>query len=285
MNNATTASPDGSINTAAGRFGSGLAVKRLEDDLLLAGKGRFTDDVRLEGQTHVLFLRSPYPHARITSIDTSAAKGMPGVLLVVTGAELVQAGVKPLAGVMGLKRADGTDCATPPKHPLAHERVRYVGEPVAAVVASTMEQARNAAEAIAVDYDELPMVVDLADAQAAGAPVICDAAPDNIAAEMSHGNAAATSAAFAAAKHVVTLDITNQRVAALTLEPRAVLAYPEEKTGRLTIRLSSQMPSGLRDSVCASLSLPKDRVRVVVGDVGGGFGMKTGAYPEDVAVA
>ncbi len=280
---ATTASPVDPINTTAARFGSGQAVRRLEDDLLLTGKGRFTDDVTLPDQAYLVFLRSPYPHARITAIDTAAALALPGVLQIVTGADLANAGVKPLAGVMGLKRADGTDCATPPRRALAHERVRFVGEPVAAVVAQTLAQARNATEAIAIDYDELPMVVHLTDATAPGAPVICDAAPDNISAEMRHGNVAATASAFAAARHVVKLDITNQRLAALTLEPRAVLAYLD--AGRLTIRLSTQMPSGLRDTVCASLNLPKEQVRAVVGDVGGGFGMKTGAYPEDVAVA
>ena len=262
---ATTASPVDPINTTAARFGSGQAVRRLEDDLLLTGKGRFTDDVTLPDQAYLVFLRSPYPHARITAIDTAAALALPGVLQIVTGADLANAGVKPLAGVMGLKRADGTDCATPPRRALAHERVRFVGEPVAAVVAQTLAQARNATEAIAIDYDELPMVVHLTDATAPGAPVICDAAPDNISAEMRHGNVAATASAFAAARHVVKLDITNQRLAALTLEPRAVLAYLD--AGRLTIRLSTQMPSGLRDTVCASLNLPKEQVRAVVGDV------------------
>ena len=283
MNTATQATPNPSIDTSNARFGSGQAVRRLEDDLLLTGKGQFTDDVTLPDQAYLVFLRSPYPHARITSIDTSAALALPGVLKIVTGADLANAGVKPLAGVMGLKRADGTDCATPPRRALAHERVRFVGEPVAAVVARTLAEARNAAEAISVDYDELPMVVDTADATAPGAPVICDGAPDNVSAEMRHGNVTATASAFAAARHVVKLDITNQRLAALTLEPRSVLAYTD--AGRLTIRLSSQMPSGLRDTVCASLNLAKEQVRAVVGDVGGGFGMKTGAYPEDVAVA
>ena len=283
MNTATQTTPNPSIDTSNARFGSGQAVRRLEDDLLLTGKGQFTDDVTLPDQAYLVFLRSPYPHARITSIDTAAALALPGVLKIVTGADLANAGVKPLAGVMGLKRADSTDCATPPRRALAHERVRFVGEPVAAVVAQTLAEARNAAEAISVDYDELPMVVDTADATAPGAPVICDGAPDNVSAEMRHGNVIATASAFATAHHVVKLDITNQRLAALTLEPRSVLAYTD--AGRLTIRLSSQMPSGLRDTVCASLNLPKEQVRAVVGDVGGGFGMKTGAYPEDVAVA
>ncbi|MDP3604972.1 MAG: molybdopterin-dependent oxidoreductase, partial [Polaromonas sp.] len=267
------------------RFGSGQAVRRLEDDVLLAGAGQFTDDVTLQDQSHLFFVRSPYPHARIASVDIAAALAMPGVLAIVTGADLAAAGVKPIPGIGGFKRADGTACATPPRRALAHERVRFVGEPVAAVVALSLRQARDAVEAVLVDYDELPMVVDISDAMAPGAPALCPEAPDNIAAETRYGDAAATAAAFAAARHIVRLDIGNQRLAALSLEPRSVLAGFDISSQRLTIRMSTQMPSGVRNSVCDALGIAKEAVRVIVGDVGGGFGMKTGVYPEDVAVA
>ena len=267
------------------RFGSGQAVRRLEDDALLAGAGQFTDDVTLQEQTHLFFVRSPYPHARIVSIDAAAARAMPGVLQVVTGADLVAADVKPIPGSIGFTRADGSPSAAPPRRALAHERVRFVGEAVAAVVALSLQQARDAAEAISIDYDELPMVVDMKDATAPGAPMLCPEAPDNIAAETRYGSVAATAAAFAGARHVVSLDLVNQRLAALSLEPRSVLAAFDAASQRLTIRMSTQMPSGVRNSVCEALGLAKEAVRVVVGDVGGGFGMKTGAYPEDVAVA
>ncbi|QFZ85422.1 molybdopterin-dependent oxidoreductase [Variovorax paradoxus] len=267
------------------RFGSGQAVRRLEDESLLAGAGRYTDDVTLSEQAHLVFLRSPYPHARIASIDTSAAVGMPGVLRVITGADLAEAGVKPMPGAAGFKRADGSDSASPPRRAMAHERARFVGEPVACVIADTVQQARDAAEAVMVEYEELPMVVDLPGATADGAPLLCDEATGNIAAEMRHGSSEAATAAFARAAHVIALDVNNQRVVALTIEPRAVLATHDSKTDRLTIRMSTQMPSGVRDSVCAAIGLAKEKVRVVVGDVGGGFGMKTGAYPEDIAVA
>ncbi|QOF75966.1 xanthine dehydrogenase family protein molybdopterin-binding subunit [Variovorax sp. 38R] len=267
------------------RFGSGQAVRRLEDESLLAGAGRYTDDVTLSEQAHLVFLRSPYPHARIVSIDTSAAVGMPGVLRVITGADLAEAGVKPMPGAAGFKRADGSDSASPPRRAMAHERARFVGEPVACVIADTVQQARDAAEAVVVDYEELPMVVDLPGATADGAPLLCDEATGNIAAEMRHGSSEAATAAFERAAHVIALDVNNQRVVALTIEPRAVLATHDSKTDRLTIRMSTQMPSGVRDSVCAAIGLAKEKVRVVVGDVGGGFGMKTGAYPEDIAVA
>jgi carbon-monoxide dehydrogenase large subunit len=267
------------------RFGSGQAVRRLEDEALLAGAGRYTDDVSVPGQAWLSFVRSPYPHARLVSIDRDSAAAMPGVLGVFTGADLAKAGVQPMPGAAGFKRADGADCATPERWPLAVDRARFVGEPVAIVVAESARQARDAAEAVMVDYEELPMVVDIKSAVAEGAPLICDAATGNIAAEMRHGSAEATAAAFAKASHVVALDIVNQRVVALTIEPRSVLADFDPQADRITIRMSTQMPSGVRDSVCAAIGLPKEKVRVVVGDVGGGFGMKTGAYPEDIAVA
>jgi carbon-monoxide dehydrogenase large subunit len=267
------------------RFGSGQAVRRVEDESLLAGTGRYTDDVTLPGQTFLSFVRSPYPHARVASVDTASAAAMPGVLRVLTGADLAGAGVKPMPGAAAFKRADGADCATPPRHVLALDRVRFVGEPVAAVVAETAQQARDAAEAVLVDYEELPMVVDLAGATADGAPLVWDEATGNIAAEMRHGSSEATSAAFAKASHVVALDVVNQRVAALTIEPRSVLADFDTASERITLRMSTQMPSGVRNSVCDAIGLPKEKVRVVVGDVGGGFGMKTGAYPEDIVVA
>lgn len=267
------------------RFGSGQAVLRLEDESLLSGSGRYTDDFSLHGQGFLYFVRSPYAHAKLLSVDTAAAAAMPGVLGVFTGADLEAAGVKPMLGAGGFKRADGSDCATPPRRVLALERVRFVGEAVAMVVAESLQQARDAAEAVLADYEELPVVVDVESATAEGAPLICDEGTGNIAAEMRHGNAEATAAAFAKAAHVVALDIVNQRLVALTIEPRTVLADFDAASERLTLRMSTQMPSGVRDSVCAAIGLAKEKMRVVVGDVGGGFGMKTGAYPEDIAVS
>lgn len=267
------------------RFGSGQAVRRLEDDALLTGAGRYTDDVTLPGQSHLVFVRSVYPHARIVTVDTAAARAMPGVLQVVTGADLVAAGVKPIPGPVGFLRADGSPSATPPRRALAHGCVRFVGEAVAAVVALTWQQARDAAEAIAIDYDELLMVVDVNDATAPGAPVLCPEAPDNIAAETRYGSVPATAAAFAKARHVVTLDLINQRLSPLSLEPRSVLAAFDAASQRLILRMSTQMPTGVRNSVSDALGMAADQVRVVVGDVGGGFGMKTGVYPEDLVVA
>ena len=272
------------------RFGSGQGVLRIEDDKLLRGQGRFTDDLSddpgFEAHLRLVFVRSPYPHARILRLDKSAALAMPGVVAVYDGADLAAAGVRPIPGPAAFKRPDGTPAATPARHVMAQERVRFVGEAVAVVVAQTLEQARDAAEAVLVDYEELPMVVDLAGATAPGAPIICEAAPDNISAEMRHGSAAATDAAFASAAHVVSLDITNQRLAALTLEPRSVLALVDPTDGRLVVRMSTQMPSGIRTSLAKDiLGIPRDQIRVTVGDVGGGFGMKGGIHPEDAVTA
>ena len=270
------------MNTLQTRFGSGQEVQRLEDDALLAGRGQFTDDIEHAGQTRLCFVRSPHPHARITSIDTAAAATMPGVRLVLTGAELQAAGVKVMAKPIMHKRADGGRPASPDRHLLAVERVRFVGECVVAVVADTEQQARDAAEAVQVNYEPLPHAVTLADALAPNAPLLSDA-PDNKVAESRHGDAAQAQAAFAQARHVVELDITNQRVVALSIEPRSVQAHIDQ--GRLVVRMSSQMPTGIRTQICDLLGLKESQVRVLVGDVGGGFGMKTGAYPEDILVA
>jgi carbon-monoxide dehydrogenase large subunit len=272
-----------SATIEAGRFGSGKQVQRVEDPALLAGKGLFTDDVAPAALLHAAFVRSPHAHARIVSIDTGSAKSMPGVAAVFTGAELAGA-IKPLPTVVPFKRPDGSAVVVAPRRALAHERVRFVGEAVALVVADSRDAARAAADAVVVEYEELPAVVDAVAALNPGAPRVVDELPDNVAAVSQHGDAAATQAAFEKAAVRVAVDIVNQRVAPSPIEPRTVLAEGDAKTGRVTIRLSSQMPSGVRTSVCDTMGLKPDDVRVLVGDVGGGFGMKTGAYPEDLAV-
>ena len=271
----------------AGRFGSGQAVKRVEDASLLVGQGQFTDNVPVDGKNaHIAFLRSPYAHARLLAIDVSAALAMPGVLAVYTGEQLALNGVRPMPKPVGFNRADGTPAAAAPRRALAHQTVRFVGEAVVAVVAQTREAARDATEAVRVDYDELPAVVDAVRATAPGAPVLCMEAPDNISAEMRHGDAKATALAFEQAAHTVSLDLTNQRLAPSPMEPRSVVAAFDVESQRLTVRISSQMPTGVRTALCDSIpGLTPENLRVVVGDVGGGFGMKTGIHPEDIVVA
>jgi len=269
-----------------GRFGSGQSVLRVEDDRLLTGTGIFADDVSSPDQAQVCFLRSPYPHARILGIDKTAAAALPAVLAIVTGDDLVGAQVKPLPSSADFKRADGSPSASPPRHALAVGTVRFVGEAVAAVIAESAEQAREAAEAIDVRYETLPTVADTVDAIAEGAPLVWPLATGNIAAEIRHGSAAAAAAAFDKAAHVVSLDLVNQRVAPCPIEPRAVLASYDAATDRITLRVSCQCPTGLRDDLCNEvLGIPPEKLRVLVGDVGGGFGMKTSLYPEDVVLA
>ena len=275
-----------SASVQAGRYGSGHTVRRIEDPALVAGQGQYTDDLSRTGQTHIAFLRSPYAHARILSVDASGALAMPGVLAVFSGADLVQAGVKSISVPVPFPRPDGKPGVTAPRYALAHELVRYVGEAVAAVVAETREAATNACDSVMVDYEDLPCVVDAIQAMRPGAPALCPGAPDNIAAEMRHGDAAATAEAFKRAAHTVAVDIVNQRVAPSPIEPRVVLAELEPGSARIVITLSSQMPTSVRDGIAGALpGLTPQQVRVRVGDVGGGFGMKTGLYPEDVVVA
>jgi carbon-monoxide dehydrogenase large subunit len=272
--------------TEPGRFGSGRSVRRVEDDALLRGEGRFADNVKADGELYAHFVRSPHPHARIAGIDVQAVRAMPGVAAIVTGRELANAGVAPFPHSSDFRRANGAPTATPARHALAIDTVRYVGEAVAAVVADTPQAARDAAERVEVMYEPLPAVVDARAAIAPGSPIVTPDAPDNVACEAHHGDAAAAAAAFARAAHVVTLDLVNQRIAPCPLEPRSTLATYDAVGERLTLRVSCQTPSGLRDELADPvLGIPKDKLRVVVGDVGGGFGMKTSLYPEDVVVA
>ncbi|HEV7575025.1 MAG TPA: xanthine dehydrogenase family protein molybdopterin-binding subunit [Caldimonas sp.] len=273
-------------NDATARFGSGRSVHRVEDGALLAGRGRFVDNVAEPGQTIVAFQRSPHAHARIVAIDAEAARAMPGVLAVYTGAELVAAGIKAIPTTADFKRSDGRTTVSPPRRALAHEIARYVGEAVVAVVAETREAARDAIDSVAVEYEELPAVVDVAGATAPGAPAVTPEAADNIAAEMRHGDAAKTAAAFARAAVRIELDLVNQRVSPVAMEPRSVVCSFDAASGRLTVRISNQMPTAVASGLAAALpAITQEQVRVLVGDVGGGFGMKTGMYPEDIVVA
>jgi len=274
------------VQDAAARFGSGRAVHRVEDGTLLVGRGRFVDNAPEPGQTIIAFQRSPHAHARIVAIDADAARAMPGVLAVLTGAELSAAGVKVMPTTPDFRRTDGQKTVTPPRRALAHERVRYVGEAVVAVVAETREAARDAIDSVVVEYEELLAVSDVVAATAPGAPALAAEAPDNVAAEMRHGDAAATEAAFARAAVRIGLDIVNQRVAPVAMEPRSVVASFDAASGRLTVRISNQMPTAVAAGIAGALpDLAQEQVHVLVGDVGGGFGMKTGAYPEDIVVA
>ena len=268
------------------RFGAGQPVKRLEDQRLLTGKGQFIDDKPEEGALWLHVLRSPHAHAKIVSIDVQAAKDMPGIEAVYTGADLIADNIGTIPTLSVFMRPDGKPMTVPPRRLLAHEIVRFAGEPVAAVVATSRVAAQTAAEAIAVDYEVLPSVVDPLKAIKPGAPVVWPEAPDNIVAAMSYGDAAKVEDAFSKAAHVVSLDLVSQRLVPSAMEPRSTIAEIEKKSGRLILHVQSQTPGSTRDVLAeAVLKRPKESVRVLVGDIGGGFGQKTNLYPEDGIVA
>ena len=268
------------------RFGAGQPVKRLEDQRLLTGKGQFIDDKPDDGALWLYVLRSPHAHARIVSIDSKAAADMPGVAAIYTGADLVADDIGTIPTLSVFMRPDGKPMTVPPRRLLAHELVRFAGEPVAAVVAASRVAAQTAAETIAVDYEVLPSVVDPLAATKPGAPLVWPEAPDNVVAAMSYGDAAKVEEAFSSAAHKVSLDLVSQRLVPSAMEPRSTIAEIEKKTGRLILHVQSQTPGSTRDVLAeAVLKRPKESVRVLVGDIGGGFGQKTNLYPEDGIVA
>ena len=268
------------------KFGIGQALTRREDQRLLTGTGQYVDDIVLPNQVHMVFVRSPHAHARIRAVDPSGAKTAPGVIAVLTGAELKADGVGFFPLIPGLNGPDGKPMAAPPYYPLAVDEVRFVGEAVAAVVAQTRVQAEDAAEQVMVDYEELPALITIDAALTPGAPQLWPETPGNVTAQTEWGKKDACDAAFAKAKHVTKISFYNQRLVPMAMEPRGTSAEYDKASGRLTMYTSCQNPAGLQKTLAeAILQIPMDRVRVRVGDVGGGFGMKTMLYPEDGVVA
>lgn len=259
------------------KFGIGQSIKRVEDSRLLTGKGRYTDDIAVDGMVHGVTLRSPYGHARIRSINTEAAKAYPGVLLVVTGADTAHYGtIDPLLTPKGI----GSDfCVMTPRPILAHDTVRFVGDPVAFIVAQSREAARAASELIEVDYEELPAIKDIEAGIAPGAPSIWPEAAGNIAYDWTNGNKAQTEAAFAAAAHTVAVKVVHNRVAPTSMEVRAALGQYNEADG-YTLTTGSQGVANMRGSTAMVLKEAPERIRVITHDVGGGFGMKMFFYSE-----
>jgi carbon-monoxide dehydrogenase large subunit len=264
------------------RFGASKSQKRLEDDRLLVGKGLYSDDRVLPRQAWLVILRSPHAHAEIRRIDLAEARQAPGVIAAWSMAELRADKVGPIPFPAMFKRADGAPMSAPPRTPLAEGRVYYVGQPVAAIVAETRQQAQDAADLVAPEYADLPCVVDARAAIEAGAPQIWPQAPGNVAAETRYGDAVATAAAFTQAAHVVEVELHNHRLNAMALEPRCAIGVHEG--GRTTLYTQNQTPTGARDLLGAVFGAKPQEFRVVNGDIGGGFGMKTGLTPEDALV-
>jgi len=261
------------------KFAIGQPVHRKEDPVLLRGEGRYSDDLSLPGQLHAVMVRSRNAHGVLRGVDRAEALAMPGVLGVFTAADLRAGGIGVMQASSG-KNRDGSATPRPPQMALAEGKVRYVGDPVAVVVAETAMQARDAAEAVLLDIDPLPAVTRARDADAPGAPLVHDAVPANLVMDYHHGDAAAVSAAFAQAAHVTRLSISNSRVVVSALEPRSALAEYDVDTGRYTLRVGCQGVFGLRASLKDVLGVPVEQVRVLTGNVGGSFGMKASVYPE-----
>jgi len=266
------------------KFAVGQSVRRLEDPRLLQGLGRYSDDVSLPREAHAVLARSPHAHARIRGIDTRVALKLPGVLAVLTAAELAADGVGNLPSDRGRKRRDGAPASPTPRPALLRERVRHVGDPVALVIAETHAQALDAADQLRVEYEPLPAVAGTANALRPGAPAVWDEAPDNVAFVAQAGQREAVDRAFAGAAHVARVDFVVTRVAAAPIEPRAAVGEYDRRGGRYTLHTGIQAPHGTRTLLADVLKVPQSQVRVVTGDVGGSFGMRSGLYPEMVLV-
>jgi carbon-monoxide dehydrogenase large subunit len=263
------------------KFGVGQPVRRIEDQRLLTGTGRYTDDISLPRQAHACFLRSPHAHARLVRIDATAARAAPGVVGVVTGADLEKAGIGPIPCMVPMRNRDGSNMRIPTRPAIATERVRFVGDIVALVVAETVAQARDAAELIEVEYEELPSVSGTAEALEPGAAQVWDFAKNNVVFDWTLGDDTPVRSAFARAHRVAKIDLVNNRVVPTSLEPRVAVASWSPGDDRFTLYASSQGSHTLRKVLCEYvLRIPERKLRVVTGDVGGGFGMKIFVYPE-----
>jgi carbon-monoxide dehydrogenase large subunit len=269
---------------ASHKFGVGQPVPRKEDPKLVRGEGRYTDDVKLPGQAYAVILRSRFAHGTLRGVDAAEALAMPGVLAVHTAADHAAAGIGPMPGGMSLPNRDGSAMKKPTQFALASDRVRYVGDPVAVVVAETLAQAKDAAEAVMVDIDPLPSVTDPAAAVAPDAPLLFEDRADNVALDWHFGDTAKVDEAFARAAHVTRLKLRNNRLVVSAMEPRAAVAQYDAASGRYTLHLGCQGAFPMRNGLADVLKVPQDKVRVLAGQIGGSFGMKAPVYPEYICV-
>src|SRR6186997_1668860 len=269
------------------KFGIGQPMRRHEDMRLLVGQGRYTDDITLPRMMQAFVLRSPMAHASIKRVDAAAARRMPGVLLVLTGEDVRTDGLGDIPCTTPLVGRDGKPRRDTPRPVLAMDKVRHVGQPVALVVAETLAAARDAAEAIEIDYAALPSVTETKDAMAPGAAQLFDHIPGNLVFDWDNdtSDAKATDAAFAKAAHTVSLELVNNRVVVNSMEPRNAIGDYDPASGRSTLYTATQGPHFVRDPLAEIvLKIPKDKLRLITPNVGGGFGMKAFVYPEHALV-
>jgi carbon-monoxide dehydrogenase large subunit len=269
-------------NLALMKFGVGQPVRRSEDPKLVRGEGRYTDDINVAGQVHAVMVRSRDAHGIIRNIDTAAAKGMPGVLAVYTGEDLKAYGG--LKCNLPLKSRDGSPIKYTPRPALAADKVRFVGDPIVCVIAETLAQAKDAAEAVAIDIEPLPAVTEARKAVEPGAPLVWDNVPNNVALDYHQGDSAKVEAAFKSAAHVTRLPAINQRLVVNSIEPRSAIGEYAKADAKWTLHSCSQGVFGLKNMLRDALSAPADKVRVLTGNVGGSFGMKAALYPEYVCI-
>src|SRR6516162_8776551 len=266
------------------RFAIGQPVPRSEDPVLITGTGRFTDDVNLPGQAYCVIVRSSYAHGVIRGIDTAEAQSMPGVLAVYTATELQACGIGPLPPRQVMNNRDGTPMLSPLRHALAKDKVRHVGEAVAAVVAETIAEAKDAAEAVIVDIDPLPAVTTAGEAAAPGAPLLYDDVPGNVGLDFHYGDSEKVAAAFAGAAHVTRLELRNNRIVVNAMEPRAAVAEYDPGRQHWTLHIGSQGVFGFRNYLATVFGVGRDKMRVLTGRVGGSFGMKQPTYAEHFCI-
>ena len=266
--------------TPMGEFAIGQPVPRFEDPRLLRGGGRYVDDMAFPGMLYGYVLRSPHAHAKIKRFDIEAAKQAPGVVAVLTHEDWAKSGFGDLPTAKGKKRRDGSPMYRPKFPALVKDRVRYVGDPIAFVIANTVLQAQDAAEMIAVDFEVLPAVTSLAEAAKPGAPLVHEDCPQNICFIYTEGNKEKADAALAAAPIIIKKRFNISRVTAATMETRGSIGHYDPAADRYTIYTTLQRALNFREELAETLRIPESKLRVVAGDIGGSFGMKSGVFNE-----
>ena len=264
------------------KYAIGQSVPRTEDPKLLKGEGKYTDDLNLPDQVYAAIVRSPVAHGIIKDINVSDAKEMPGVLLIVTGYDLENYGNLPCG--MQIKSKDGSPLKKPNRPSLVTDKVRFVGDPVACVIAQTPDAAKDAAELVSIDIDILPAATLATEAAMPGAPVLYDDVAGNIALDFQFGEPDTVDKAFKAAHHISRVDIRNNRIVVAPMEPRSAIAHYNNETDSFTMRLGCQGTFGMRNQLAGILNMEREKVRVLTENVGGSFGMKSFVYPEYICL-
>ncbi|MGO9331063.1 MAG: xanthine dehydrogenase family protein molybdopterin-binding subunit [Steroidobacteraceae bacterium] len=277
--------PDASAQKAAARFGAGLSPFRVEDARLLTGRGQFLGDRTFPGQLEMVVVRSPHAHAELGAIDVARARGMPGVAGVFTAEDLTRDGLGAMSSAAIIGSTDGRHLAAPPRYALARERARYVGDPVAIVVAERIDQAKDAAEAVEIAFTPQPALTSLREATQCGAPSLWPEATGNVAGVFQIGDADAVDTAMATARHVVRLALVNNRIVPNPMEPRVAIAIYDNESDKLTLHACCQAPHLMRRVLASEvLHITEDRLRILVSDMGGSFGARIAPYPEEALV-